>query len=75
MCVLPKLVRRASRSCPVQKTDAGETVSLPAVLGRQQVDASGGKAVTRVCFLNGFLNISRKAFCSESVTSKAHRND
>lgn len=51
MCVLPKLVRRASRSCPVRKTDAGETVSLPAVSGQQRVDASGGKAVTKVYFI------------------------
>lgn len=48
MFVSPKSVRRARRSSPVRKTDAGETVSLPAVSGQQRVDASGGKAVTKV---------------------------
>lgn len=50
MCVLPKSVSRVGRSSPVPKTDIGETVSLPVVSGQQQVDASGGKAVTKVDF-------------------------
>lgn len=48
LCVFLKLVRRASRSSPVQKTDVEGIASPPAVSGRQRVDASGGKATTKV---------------------------
>lgn len=76
MCVLPKSLRRASRSCPVRKTDAGETVSLPAGSGQQPVDASGGKAVTKVYFIifffffNGFTISHEQTRCSDSGTSE-----
>lgn len=52
-----------SSSCPVQKTDGVETVSLFEAWGQQQGDASGGKAARKVHFISLTLMMKTYKLC------------